>query len=159
MVVGTAADSWASSVIGTTFFSGSYGMNGWFYIGSPWDVEPDNYFSTGTQPTCQYPSQTPYFADCIFVDVWPHNNDFPTGDLYNGAFRGATDDAPMMRCTLARHGSRDPNQAPRNAPVNAPFPGNINVGFADGHAQAVKLDNLWQLYWNATWQPSQRPGL
>jgi prepilin-type processing-associated H-X9-DG protein len=61
--------------------------------------------------------------------------------------------------TLARHGGKAPGAAPRNASVTGPFPGSINVGFIDNHVQAVKLDNLWQLYWNATWQPVKRPGL
>ena len=31
---------------------------------------------------------------------------------------------------------------------------------SDGHAQAVKLDNLWQLYWHKDYQPpAKRPGL
>jgi prepilin-type N-terminal cleavage/methylation domain-containing protein len=154
--LGTAANCWVSWVVGSAFGYGSYSLNGWFYTESPWDVEPDNYFKSDTE--AQHPSQTPYFADSIFVDVWPHTNDFPTCDLYNGALSGA-DDAPMTRCTLARHGGRSPGQAPRNAPVTAPFPGSINVAFVDDHVQAVKLDNLWQLYWNATWQPVKRPGL
>jgi len=30
-----------------------------------------------------------------------------------------------------------------------------DVAFADGHAELVKLDNLWSLYWNARW-PGER---
>jgi hypothetical protein len=40
------------------------------------------------------------------------------------------------------------------------LPGAENIAFYDGHAQSVKLDNLWQLYWSADWQPpAKRPGL
>jgi hypothetical protein len=33
----------------------------------------------------------------------------------------------------------------------------INIGFDDGHAQMVKLNNLWSLYWHYDWQPSATP--
>jgi prepilin-type N-terminal cleavage/methylation domain-containing protein len=154
--LGTAANCWVAWVVDDVLGYGSYALNGWFYTASPYDLEPQNYFKSDTQ--ARYPSQTPFFADSIFVDVWPHTNDFPTCDLYNGALRGA-DDAPITRCTIARHGGKAAGEAPMNAPVTAPFPGSITVGFIDNHVQPVKLDNLWQLYWNATWQPVKRPGL
>ena len=140
-LLGTAGNCWVSWVAEAGFGSGSYALNGWFYTASPFDLEPQNYFTSDTQ--ARYPSQTPFFADSIFVDTWPHTNDFPTGDLYDGALTGV-DDAPITRCTIARHGGRAPGGAPRNAPVTAPFPGSINVGFLDNHVQPVKLDNLWQ---------------
>ena len=45
-------------------------------------------------------------------------------------------------------------------PPNKPLPGAVNVSFFDGHAQPVKLDGLWQLYWHRDYQPpATRPGL
>jgi prepilin-type processing-associated H-X9-DG protein len=29
----------------------------------------------------------------------------------------------------------------------------INIGFADGHVQLVKLKDLWNLYWHDNWSP------
>jgi hypothetical protein len=32
------------------------------------------------------------------------------------------------------------------------------MGFADGHVEAVKLQNLWTLYWHKGWvPPATRP--
>ncbi len=28
-----------------------------------------------------------------------------------------------------------------------------NIAFFDGHAEPIKLDNLWNLYWHAQWEP------
>jgi prepilin-type processing-associated H-X9-DG protein len=40
------------------------------------------------------------------------------------------------------------------------MPGAVNVGFVDGHAQPVRLDDLWQLYWKVDYvAPPKRPGL
>jgi prepilin-type processing-associated H-X9-DG protein len=33
--------------------------------------------------------------------------------------------------------------------------GAINVIFADGHAQLVKLPQLWTFYWHRNWIPAQ----
>jgi prepilin-type processing-associated H-X9-DG protein len=58
-----------------------------------------------------------------------------------------------------RHGRR-PNPVPQYWPVDQPLPGAINVGFFDGHAELVKLDLLWQLYWHRGYAPpAKRPGL
>ena len=39
---------------------GSYALKGWFYSGSIYDPEPQNYFKSDTQ--VRYPSQTPSLA-------------------------------------------------------------------------------------------------
>jgi prepilin-type processing-associated H-X9-DG protein len=40
------------------------------------------------------------------------------------------------------------------------MPGAIQLSFFDGHAERVKLDDLWQLYWHVDYQPpTKRPGL
>jgi prepilin-type processing-associated H-X9-DG protein len=66
----------------------------------------------------------------------------------------------MGACTIARHGSRPAAQAPRNWPVTQRMPGSVDVSFADAHVELVKLDNLWNLIWNKTYDvPLKRPGL
>jgi prepilin-type processing-associated H-X9-DG protein len=65
----------------------------------------------------------------------------------------------MSLLTIPRHGSR-PNNVPRNYPSTSILPGAINVSFIDGHAQAVRLEALWQLAWHRDYQPpAKRPGL
>ena len=72
--------------------------------------------------------------------------------------------SPNGSITIGRHGSRPPTSAPREWPLSEPLPGNwgINVSFADGHAELVKLPDLWQLTWSRTWfdepQPTRRAG-
>jgi prepilin-type processing-associated H-X9-DG protein len=40
------------------------------------------------------------------------------------------------------------------------LPGAINISFADNHAELVKLEKLWSLYWHKDWKiPAKRPGL
>jgi prepilin-type processing-associated H-X9-DG protein len=40
------------------------------------------------------------------------------------------------------------------------MPGTINVSFADGHVEQVKLDELWSFTWSRVFVPtSKRPGL
>jgi len=40
------------------------------------------------------------------------------------------------------------------------MPGSVDVSFADAHVELVKLDKLWQLIWNKTYEvPIKRPGL
>jgi len=42
-------------------------------------------------------------------------------------------------------------------PGTAP-PGTIDMGFVDGHAEQVNLQNLWFYYWHLNWQaPAMRP--
>ena len=65
----------------------------------------------------------------------------------------------MGRVTIPRHGSGTPSAAWKKWNAKDPLPGAINIAFADGHAGLVKLEELWQQEWSATWQvPSRRPG-
>jgi len=119
---------------------GSYGDNEWCQ--SPPDGGP-NYFQKDTQIVSS--SKTPFFADCNWLGGAPEVNDAITTDLYMGQ-----DWAGMGRFEIARHGGKNAAAAPRNfkGPV---LPGRNNVGFADGHVQAVKLNDLRKLYWHRNW--------
>ncbi len=128
-------------------FVGSYALNGWCYsqMGYPQCFDKESAVTS--------PSQTPYFADSIWVDGWPYETDPPASDLYAGA-----DNASMQRFTIARHGWKSPSTAPHKLPAGAALVGKINIGSVDGHAEAVKLENLWTLYWHKGWvTPAQRP--
>jgi hypothetical protein len=39
-------------------------------------------------------------------------------------------------------------------PPATPLPGKIVMSFTDGHAEPVRLQNQWDYYWHAQWQPS-----
>jgi prepilin-type N-terminal cleavage/methylation domain-containing protein len=148
---GSATAAWygpkTSPVQWNTGFEGSYGMNGWTYsaegnLGSGSDAQ---HFSKEGQ--FQHPTKTPIFADCAWADGWPTASDLPARDLL------ADQTGSMMaRFCIARHGSarRPP---PRAVGAGVPLQGSINVVFVEGHVEAVKLDNIWQMYWHRNYVP------
>jgi prepilin-type N-terminal cleavage/methylation domain-containing protein len=140
--------------------SGSYAINSWLFGVASETAnrqEPQNYFRV--EADIKHTSRTPEFVDAVWPDVAPRTNDLPATDLFNGQITGSGA-AGMGACTVARHGSRPAAQAPRNWPVTQRMPGSVDVSFVDAHVELVKLDNLWQLIWNKTYEvPLKRPGL
>ena len=63
----------------------------------------------------------------------------------------------MRRCTVARHGANIARATTSLSPGQV-LPGAINMGMADGHAELVKLQTLWNYYWHLNWvPPATRP--
>lgn len=134
-----------------TMLYGSFGYNGWLYSDS------QNPQSFPRASAIQVPSQTPVFADENWVDGWPHETDPPATNLYLGRSLWNWGD-DLGRWTISRHGGRAASSAPRNVPPGAKMPGAIDMGMADGHAELVKIENLWNLDWHLNWQtPTPRP--
>ena len=91
---------------------GSYGFNGWNHIDmyNPNHVHYDKMYQSSSEGT---PDNAPIFADCLWVDGWPmENNALPP--TYQGA-----NNSSMARFCIDRHN------------------GGINVAFNDGHARTV----------------------
>lgn len=132
------------------------------------------------------PANTPMFGDGIKEDSWPLNYSTTVGaasgldqasytssglgsgnnaDLYDPAL-SINSSITMQRFIIARHGSFAPSKAPRsfsvtvgrNSPPNS-LPGAINMGFTDGHAEAVKLFNLWSFTWSGKSIPQGQPSM
>jgi prepilin-type N-terminal cleavage/methylation domain-containing protein/prepilin-type processing-associated H-X9-DG protein len=157
---------------GATQVSGSYACNGWlyYYDGKGWgdgsgdDIEPANtdpawYYSKSA--SMRYPDRTPFFMDGPWVDAWPAEADRPASDLYTGYFSAHANE--MGRIMIARHGGVNPAAAPRNdktpwSSSSGPA-GAINMGFGDGHAEPVKLVNLWNYEWHRNWNPAKVPAI
>ncbi|MDR3459782.1 MAG: prepilin-type N-terminal cleavage/methylation domain-containing protein [Verrucomicrobiae bacterium] len=159
--------NWVGSVDPTN--QGSYTINGWLYStggASPptvW-VQDDPGGSYMKESAVKHSSETPMFCDGIWPDVWVHNDASyvdrantslsPFADLYSPLVSPpntvGAQSAPISRVLVARHGSGPPGSAPRSLVVTptVTIPSAINISFVDGHAEAVKLNNLWQLYWN-----------
>lgn len=175
-IAGDAETPWASKlpradrVIGgvnvpAIYYYGSYGYNGWLFS----DINPatGQHFGNGASTTLpngnsgdkayfeqesavKKSSETPMFFDEPWTDTWPQENNQPYHDLYVGRGTGGGDQ--MGRITLARHGSGGAGKAPRNfAGTVSQLPGAIDMGFCDGHAEAVKLTKLWTFYWHSQW--------
>lgn len=135
-------------------YVGSYGLNGWLYDQPSHGGMRNPDFMMSKQSAIQRPAMTPGFFDAIWPDLWPLETDPPATDLYYGKWLGRG----IGRCTISRHGGVNPAKAPQDFDPRKKMPGAINIGFVDGHADTVKLENLWNLSWHLDWKtPSQRP--
>jgi prepilin-type processing-associated H-X9-DG protein len=157
---------WVVDNGGTNYFQGGYGMNGNFYqidnppLPSPPGVDNDpygvkaNHF--GNESAIQSPSLTGVFSDGIWVDFWPSETDLPAINLYNGdGFAGGG----LSRIAIPRHAAAL-GTAPKKFNPKDKLPGAADVGFADGHVEIVRLENLWmRVIWHKNWvAPVKRPG-
>jgi prepilin-type processing-associated H-X9-DG protein len=136
----------------------SYAVNWWLFGG---DDLPSSSSCFSSEADITHPAATPIIADgCTYITS-PQAADLPSPDLYAPvtAELNGSGILNMRVMNISRHGNR-PSAAPRNWPISSPLPGAVNVGFYDGHAQAEKLDWLWQLYWSVGYvPPANRPGL
>jgi prepilin-type N-terminal cleavage/methylation domain-containing protein/prepilin-type processing-associated H-X9-DG protein len=150
---GWVTRAWLVDGGGTNYYQGSYALNGYLYTASPYGDQSKMFRS---ESDIERPSQTPYFADSIWVDAWPLENDLPARNLFDGdKFAGGG----LSRIAIPRHAA-SPGAASRNFNPKDRLPGAVNVGFADNHVELVRLENLWQLYWHKMWKPpAKRPGL
>jgi prepilin-type N-terminal cleavage/methylation domain-containing protein/prepilin-type processing-associated H-X9-DG protein len=131
----------------TNSFQGGYGLNGWMY--SNWG---DQAYKTAAD--VRQSSETPVFADAMWVDTWPLATDPPARNLYE---QKSPASAGINRFTVARHGDAAPKSV-SVVPAGAPLPGSINVAMFDGHVELVKLERLWNLYWHRNYKiPAKRP--
>jgi len=173
---GTAENcwAWAGPAVPTLTNEGSYTFNGWLYnptSGNPpptvWvsDTPSGSYFKKDS--AVRQPASTPEFGDGNYADDFPNNNPslvdtYSTADLYHGdnaQHPAGQGNAPIGRYLIARHASFTPGAAPRAASLSptTPLPGAINLSFADGHVELVKLHNLWDYMWSATSVPQGQP--
>ncbi|AQT68157.1 putative major pilin subunit [Anaerohalosphaera lusitana] len=122
---------------------GSYCPNGWFTdwaanSSPPYNTPAENYFKHIN--TVRQASNVPIFADARWCDGWvyedayvPEDYDLETGE--SDAGYATTAGGAMVRYISNRHGKR------------------TNVVFADGHAEAVDLSEMWSLKWHMNWKP------
>jgi len=141
----------------------SYACNEWFFsYAAPLLpsalLSVQNFFAKESQII--KPVRTPVFGDGNFPAAYPTALDLPPSDLYVGLTPGVYPFVPSIEVfCLPRHGKR-PIPVPRDWPPSQPLPGAVNVILFDGHAEPVKLDDLWQLYWHVGYvPPPKRPGL
>lgn len=136
--------------------SSSYSCNLWLFQGFDIVEIALGHSPFRSENEVAQPSKTPVLVDGAWIGVTPTATDPPAKNLYTGDFPEPTS---MHNLNLPRHKGRTV-PVPRNWPISAPLPGGVNVGFFDGHAEATKLDQLWQLYWHRDYvPPGKRPGL
>jgi prepilin-type N-terminal cleavage/methylation domain-containing protein len=154
-LIGTPEDGFGAAnypwqwIYGTPNYQGSYGINGWCYSGLGTYEPAYAPKAFDKEAAIKTPALTPYFSDSVWVDGWPETNDVPPLNLYNGGDSGGG----MQRLCIARHLYKNAGQAPRAvAPNINSLVGGIMVSFSDGHVQSERLNNLWNLNWNISWQ-------
>jgi prepilin-type N-terminal cleavage/methylation domain-containing protein len=156
---GKADQTWVHSTAPIT--EGSFGLNGWLYSSDDKYGTTMNQLRFAKEAGIQKPSQTPAIFDAIWDDMWPMEQNLPSTDLYNGQYTGNTGgpsgSGGMGRCCIARHGSSAAAGAPHNVDIKQQLPGAIDMSFTDGHAESVKLEKLWTLYWHVDWVVGARP--
>ena len=108
---------------------GSYALSSWFYTVADYStiakVKRDKYFKTMLE--VRRPDRTPVFGDSMWIDSGSEDTDTCPADFdLNG---DGNNGGRMSMYLLNRHGAH------------------INMGFADGHQQVVKLGELWSLKW------------
>lgn len=136
---------------------GSYAMNGWLYewqVGSGienWVSASDSGKFYARDTSITRPTETPTFFDAIWPDTWPKITDQPPLDLSKGV-PNASSVPGVGRACISRH----PLKAATVTPLQT-VPGVINMGFADGHASAWKLQKIKDVTWHVGFNPNSNP--
>lgn len=136
-----------------TIYQGGFGISSFAQSENPYSPAA---YAFNKESAIKSAAQTPYFADAIYADFTPATTDYSSPwDVYNGGNNGPG----LCRAAIARHGGAGASAAPRSIPTGAGrLPGSSDVGFADGHAELVKLNDLWSLTWHKGWAAgTQRP--
>jgi len=162
---GDAATPWVDDT-GTQYLTQSaYAVNGWLYDKTDTYSETEPQFKFYKESNVNFSSQTPVFADGIWIDSWPTVTDTLAGfaplNTYTGS-RNTSADTPagggsMGRFLIDRHGGIPPSRAPSSVAANARIPGAVNIGMFDGHVEKAPLQNLWRYYWTVNWTPRGNP--
>jgi prepilin-type N-terminal cleavage/methylation domain-containing protein/prepilin-type processing-associated H-X9-DG protein len=129
----------------TQHMSGSYGYNGYCLRLHP-SGDDKNLVKGGQAgsadrlwvPPLHQTAELPIIFDAIWPTAWPKETDNPPSSLYApSGWNALTIGNNWTRVCIARH---------RMA---------INVGFFDGHVEAVELPDLWKLKWHRQWNPNR----
>ncbi|HEY3862573.1 MAG TPA: hypothetical protein VGO59_11860 [Verrucomicrobiae bacterium] len=152
---GAADLAWVGAGVGVSSMLGSYGANGWL---TQFVTPSGPAFGYGSQPQLFFgkllavtkPSLTPLFFDQNYLECVPLEDDEPADDLYWGQTPDTIARDGMGCCTILRHGG--PTASSSVAwQRGRPLPGAINMNFADGHGELVKLTSLWNYSWHLHW--------
>jgi prepilin-type N-terminal cleavage/methylation domain-containing protein/prepilin-type processing-associated H-X9-DG protein len=123
----------------------SYCFNGWLYRTSTTNIPYVNSGWTGpvegrffVNPSGQGKSSSiPVFGDGTWAESYPEELDKAPMNLRDGGYESMTGTSDtknfMDRYAIDRHNRR------------------VNIGFLDGHVEAVLLSSLWQYKWHASY--------
>ena len=129
-------------------YHGSFAFNSWLYGGGWAPGSPDEQLAFKTEGSVQRTATTPVMGDSVWVDAWPKATDKPSFNGYYG-----WNDGGMGRYLSARHAAGSSDKSKQTNPPGSPYKGAVNMVFADGHAQSVRLPRLWELTWHKDYVP------
>jgi prepilin-type N-terminal cleavage/methylation domain-containing protein len=140
---------------------GSYAINGWMYEWNPtgdiskWVSASDAGKFFMNENSIRTPTDTPTFFDAVWPDAWPKITDELTDNPDLDLAAGPKDPSKLIgvaRCCISRH-------PPKAATIaKGQFvPGSIEMGFADGHAASLKLQNIKTVSWHVGFTPNSNP--
>lgn len=157
---------------GRPYWRSSYTFNGWLFIqdnpslgigatsaGFGGNVKaPQEYW---TYPNYQSnESRIPAFGDGVWTDAWPTQG----GYLLTGGGNAKADwDVPIQANGQWAYDGDGQVPAPNNASMMGRFAidrhGNhtVNLSYLDGHADNVRLKELWLQQWSTNAQPNYKP--
>ena len=137
-------------------YSASYGFNAWLDHGRREFDGTKQLLKFRNEAGVLQPSQTPVFADSLWIEIYVMPDHPPARDLYADTNQATIGLAAFM---MARHGG--PGTARKSLPVppgQSLGPYVNHIAFFDGHVQPIKLDHLWNLNWHSQWEaPAVRP--
>ncbi len=157
---GTADYAWHWTLSDPVYAS-SYGINKWLSVVGLGNATTYPDYLYKTESSVHTPTLTPVFMDAAWINFDPIETDSAGGNPHNlyaplGASYASNEG--IARVCVARHGGRPAGSAPSNVPLGAALPGAIEMGFVDGHAEQVRLNDLWIYSWHQNWQiPKIRP--
>ncbi|HEU5396060.1 MAG TPA: hypothetical protein VFV81_02765, partial [Verrucomicrobiae bacterium] len=101
----------------------------------------------------RHPAATPVFTDGNWQDAAPTESDSPSRDLWKGTdWLAQKYPYEMGRVALQRHGSiKAANRNYISSWQTAAPAGAVNATMWDGHAELVRLPDLWSLEWHKDW--------
>jgi prepilin-type N-terminal cleavage/methylation domain-containing protein/prepilin-type processing-associated H-X9-DG protein len=135
-------------------YHGSFAFNAWLY-GGGWPKDwADERLAFKTEGDIQSAATTPVLGDSVWVDAWPKADNKPSFNGYYG-----WNDGGMGRYCIARHSAGSADQSRQTRPPGDPLKGAVNIVFADGHADLVRLPRLWSLTWHKDYVPPSKPPL
>lgn len=136
---------------GAKGYQGGYAFNAWLYAGGWPSGWADEKLAFKKETEISSASTTPVLGDSVWVDAWPKADQRPSFNPYYG-----WNDGGMGRYLISRHGS-GAAASKATEPTGTRLRGAVNMVFADGHAEQVKLFRLWQLTWHKGYTPPANP--
>ena len=149
---GTVDEAWLWPTNGALGYHGSFAFNSWLYGGGWPTAWADEKLAFKSEGAIQHTATTPVLGDSVWVDAWPKADNKPSFNGYYG-----WNDGGMGRFLTARHAAGPTDKSKQTRPPGSPYKGAVNLVFADGHAQSVRLPKLWQLTWHKDYVPPINP--